>query len=368
MRITKKTSLTHVLKNIYFLKNEPLSIVHFLTNRCNARCSFCFIDFDDPKTFKGELSLNEIEILTKNLGKSLLNVNFTGGEPFARKNIIDIAKKYIDNTPIQSIYVTTNASLPERVETFANSILSYDQSIEQTFQISIDDFPKNHDRVRKIKGLFDNCIDTYKRLKKMENSVSPMVSITVTHENCDNIENIFNYLHNECKIDAFKCTIVRDEGVFTTPIEKKEKIFYAYKWLTDKIQELSNKNILKNYNSSSIQGRLHKKKDFLSWDLIKKMYLKPQYLSPCHAGGLFGIISANGNVYPCEILENKLLGSLRDNEMNFMKIWKSKLTKETKDFIIDSKCNCTYECALTYNIIGNLRYQPSLISSAFNLF
>ena len=93
--ITKKASLPRILNNIYFLKNEPISLVHFITNRCNARCSFCFIDFDNPDTFKGELSLEEIDLLTKNLGKSLLNVNFTGGEPFARKDIIDIAKSYI---------------------------------------------------------------------------------------------------------------------------------------------------------------------------------------------------------------------------------------------------------------------------------
>ena len=93
--ITKKTSFSRVLNNIYFLKNEPISLVHFITNRCNARCSFCFIDFDNPETFKGELSLEEIDTLTKNLGKSLMNVNFTGGEPFARKDIVDIAKLYI---------------------------------------------------------------------------------------------------------------------------------------------------------------------------------------------------------------------------------------------------------------------------------
>ena len=61
--ITKKAKLTRVLKNLYFTRNEPISLVHFLTNRCNARCSFCFIDFDNPKTFSGELSLEEISIL-----------------------------------------------------------------------------------------------------------------------------------------------------------------------------------------------------------------------------------------------------------------------------------------------------------------
>jgi radical SAM protein with 4Fe4S-binding SPASM domain len=366
--LTKNTSSAHVIQNLFFQKKEPISLVHFITNRCNARCSFCFIDFEDPKTFKGELSLKEIDQLTKNLGKSLLNVNFTGGEPFARKDITEIAKKYLDNTTIQSIYVTTNASLPERVINFAKEISNYKNNIELTFQISIDDFPEKHNSVRKIKDLFSKCIDTYMSLKKMNNpNINPVVSITVSEENCDNIRDIYNYLNFDCNIDSIKCTIVRDEGVYNTEPKKKDKIYQAYKWLTDTLKDKILEGEIDNYNSNSIQGRMHKKKDLISWEMVKKMYLKPQFISPCHAGSLFGIITSNGKVYPCEILEDKLLGDLRDNEMNFMKIWNSKITKDTKEYILKSKCNCTYECALTYNILGNWRYTGQLISSAFNL-
>ena len=42
--------------------------------------------------------------------------------------------------------------------------------------------------------------------------------------------------------------------------------------------------------------------------MVKKMYLKPKYLSRCYAGGIFGIIGANGDVLPCEILDKKFLG------------------------------------------------------------
>jgi len=364
--IIKKANFSHVLSNIYFKKTEPVSIVHFLTNRCNARCSFCFINFDDPNTFKNELTLSEIDILTKNLGKSLLNVNLTGGEPFARKDIEEIAKLYVKNTTIQSIYITTNASLPDRVEKFAKNIINFDKNVQLTFQISIDDLPKRHDEVRKIENLFDNCIDTYERLKKINERVNPVISITVSHENCDNIEKIFEYLTVKCKISSLKCTIVRDEGVYKTPIEKKEKIFKAYTWLTNKIKEMTKQKKINNYNLKSIQGKLHNKKDEISWEMVKKMYLEPKYISPCHAAGLFGIITAAGLVYPCEILEDKLLGDLRKNNMNFMKIWKSSTTIKTRDFILNTNCNCTYECALTYNILGNWRYQPQLMSSVFD--
>ena len=120
--IFKKVNPFKFLFNMWVSQNEPISLVHFVTNRCNARCSFCFIDFDDENVFKDELSLKDIETLTKNLGKSIVNVNFTGGEPFARKDLTEIAKLYCKNTTIQSIYITTNGSLPERVKEFAETI------------------------------------------------------------------------------------------------------------------------------------------------------------------------------------------------------------------------------------------------------
>ena len=365
--LVKKTGLNRVVKNILFNRKEPISLGHFVTNRCNARCSFCFIDFDDPKTFSHELTLEEIDKLTKNLGKSLLNVNLTGGEPFARKDLTEIAKKYLTNSTIQSIYITTNASLPERIKNFSEEVSKFDKNAELTFQISIDDLPENHNRVRKIKNLFDNCIETYRLLKKMGDNINPVVSITVTHENCDNIKEIFNYLNKDCGIDAIKCTIVRDEGVYTTPTEKQKKILEAYDWLTNEIKNKMKTREIINYNSNSLQGRLHQKKDIMSWEMIKKMYLEPKYISPCHAGSLFGIISSKGKIHPCEILEGKELGDLRENDMDFMKIWNNQKTKDTKNFILKSKCNCTYECALSYNILGNWRYQTKLAAAALKL-
>ena len=365
--LVKKTGLNRVVKNILFNRKEPISLVHFVTNRCNARCSFCFIDFDDPKTFSHELTLEEIDKLTKNLGKSLLNVNLTGGEPFARKDLTEIAKKYLTNSTIQSIYITTNASLPERIKNFSEEVSKFDKNAELTFQISIDDLPENHNRVRKIKNLFDNCIETYRLLKKMGDNINPVVSITVTHENCDNIKEIFNYLNKDCGIDAIKCTIVRDEGVYTTPTDKQKKILEAYDWLTNEIKNKMKTREIINYNSNSLQGRLHQKKDIMSWEMIKKMYLEPKYISPCHAGSLFGIITSKGKIHPCEILEGKELGDLRENDMDFMKIWNNQKTKDTKNFILKSKCNCTYECALSYNILGNWRYQSKLAAAALKL-
>ena len=175
---------------MWFVKKNPISLVHFVTNRCNARCSFCFIDFDDEKIFKGELSLEEINRFTKTLGKSLVNVNFTGGEPFARKDLLEIAKIYCKNTTIQSIYITTNGSLPERVKNFAEKITKEYPDITLSISISIDDLSNMHDKIRKIEGLFLKCIETYDLLKKIK-GVIPIIQITVSHANFMNIKKLY---------------------------------------------------------------------------------------------------------------------------------------------------------------------------------
>ena len=264
--------------------------------------------------------------------------------------------RYIENIPDKCI---DDLKIPDVRIIRPNNLIIYDNLRKKIY------FIENIFAETKIKNLFDSCVDTYRKLKKIDQRVSPMVSVTVSHENCENIENIFNYLTKDCKIDSLKCTIVRDEGVYKTPQEKREKIFKAYTWLTNKIQEMTKQKKMNNYNSKSLQGKLHSKKDEISWKLVKEMYLIPKYISPCHAGGLFGIISSAGLVYPCEILEDKLLGDLRKNQMDFMKIWRNQATHDVKKFISKSNCNCTYECALTYNILGNWRYQPNLISSIF---
>ena len=108
--------LASFAKNIYLTRAHPVSFVHFVTNRCNARCDFCFIDFDDPATRVGELTLDEIDRLSRTLGPNLKNVNLTGGEPFARKDMTEIARLYLRNTNVESLFITTNGSLPDRIQ------------------------------------------------------------------------------------------------------------------------------------------------------------------------------------------------------------------------------------------------------------
>ena len=102
--------------------------------------------------------------------------------------------------------------------------------------------------------------------------------------------------------------------------------------------------------------------------MVKKIYKDNTYLSPCHASSLFGVITADGKIYPCEILEDKLIGDLRKSDMDFLKVWNSPTNTDVKRFIHKTNCRCTYECAISFNILGNWRYQHKLISSLLNRY
>ena len=187
--------------NISLLKKEPVSLVHFITSRCNARCSFCFIDFDNNDTFKGELNLNEIQKISNSLGSTISNINITGGEPFARKDITEIGEIYLKNKNIVSLFITTNGSLPDRIKKFVNYISPKFSKKNITFSISIDHFQKEHDRIRKIDGLFKNCIESYNFLKGHKKNILCNVAITVSEENYKIVSELYDKLKNNYGIE-----------------------------------------------------------------------------------------------------------------------------------------------------------------------
>ena len=353
-----------LISNVHLTRRNPVSLIHFVTNRCNARCSFCFIDFDNPETFRHELTVDEIDRLSRSLGPNLQNINLTGGEPFARKELLDIARCYFRNTNIRSLFITSNGSLTDRMVDFATAMQREFPDRQVFFSLSVDAFPEEHNRIRKIKDLFDKTLASYHALRDIGGSIGVNVAITVSHENHAAAGKLYEALIEEYGVRAITATIVRDEGVYRIPEDDKRSILEAYDLVTDNIVRDLKSGRLEGYDTATLQGRLMNKKNVLVNRIIKDTYMEPRYVSPCHAGALFGVIGADGAVSPCEILEDRNFGNLRDYDMDFLKLWYDRPAQDAKKWIRESKCHCSYECAWSFNILGNLRYQPSLVSAA----
>ncbi len=356
-------SIINFLKNTYIGWGEPIYLVHFLTYRCNAHCKHCFIDFSNPKIFKNELSLKEIQKISQHLGNSLVNINLTGGEPFLRPDIFEIAQAYFKNSHVLSLYLTTNGAFTEEVKKFIEKFLASKIKGKLIFSISIDDFEIQHDKNRGVKGLFKKAIKTYQIIKNYKKgNLLANVNITITPNNYDQVVNLYKFLKKKYKVDAFTASLMREEGVIKQINQTdKMKIIRAYR----KLSELINQNLSKKKISGfekSFQGRIMNSKNLITYKILSQTYSKPKFIATCPAGALFGVIYPNGDVYPCEILSDKKIGNLRNYNYNFQKLWQSRMATKIKKFIKKTGCNCTYECALSTNIVSHGRYLPPLLS------
>ena len=349
------------ITNMYVTKKEPLSIVHFVTNVCNARCKHCFIDFDHPDIFKGQLTLEEIKKLTKSLGKSLINVNLTGGEPLLRNDFFEIIEAYFTNTPIKSIYITSNGMYTELTKKLLDKFIASRIKGKIIFSFSIDGIGEDHDKIRKVKGLYTNVIRTYRMVQGYgRKNIEAKIGITVTDQNYDKVVEVYRHLRDKMGIKGITAGIMREEGVVKRiDPEVKKKIHEGYTKLIAEIHSDLLSGKMEGYKRD-LQGRLINAKNLIVNNVQVNTYLNPHYVSHCPAAALFGVIGAKGEVYPCEILDKKL-GNLRDYGMDFMKLWNNQKCKEVKKFIKDTNCNCSYECAWSINVISNKKYIPGLI-------
>ena len=126
--------------NTLGLNSVPFGLIHFVTDNCNLRCSHCFIygDFeagDEEARYSGEaLPLASIETLTKSMKGELGVISLTGGEPFLRPDLIDIARAYALNAGARVVEVSTNGWYTDKLDAFVTSFL---ETTEAELYISI---------------------------------------------------------------------------------------------------------------------------------------------------------------------------------------------------------------------------------------
>lgn len=90
----------------------PFELNFAITYLCNSRCKPCNIW--KIKT-KDEFSLEEIKEIAKNI-KFIHWIRLTGGEPFLRKDYVDIVKVLDEQLDLYLLTTPTNALLPDLVE------------------------------------------------------------------------------------------------------------------------------------------------------------------------------------------------------------------------------------------------------------
>lgn len=119
----------------------PRFLTYIVTFTCNARCIMC----DSwRKTSRDDLDLSEISRIFEEL-PDMDAVRLTGGEPFVRKDLLEIAHLAQDKLRPLFLHVTTNGFLTDRIVRFCEQ---RDKTVPLRVLVSIDGVGEKHNAVR----------------------------------------------------------------------------------------------------------------------------------------------------------------------------------------------------------------------------
>ncbi len=251
-----------------------------VTMGCNAKCKHCYTN--GGRKLENEYSKEEIFSIIDNL--SNLNISqmfFTGGEPFLRRDIVDILK-YADSKGID-ILISTNGTIlkEETIEEIKH--IKFRQ-----FQVSIDGIGEVHDRNRG-KGFFEKADHTIDLLKK-HNISNITIGTCITKDNIEQLPEILEYVIRR-KVDKFALMLLLPEGRAT--IDMDVEIETLLKKLDEFWNVYRNNDIHFEFAENCVLPPV-----FIPKDLREKGVHKP-FLVCCSFPNMMGI-GANGDVAPCD--------------------------------------------------------------------
>jgi MoaA/NifB/PqqE/SkfB family radical SAM enzyme len=287
-------------------------------------------------------------------------VEFTGGEPFLRKDLVDIVSKTY-KTSITAGSLTTNGLSTNVITRKTKKILeSIAENKSLTLGVSLDGGRNLYARIRGVDG-FKKALLTFLKLRDLKKeyvNFQPHIAYTISHLNAGNFKEFYEHLNTEEDIGIYE---------FSFTVEHFKRLYYgenpesktaSYKGFRNEAEK-DVKHILNLLDSSKIKIN----KSAVGWikEKFYRFYLKNissfleqpnKMVIPCAASKLSAYIDPYGYVYPCTMWNIKL-GNIK--EMSFSDIWMSEKADYIRRTIKQGKCpNCWTPCEAQPSFLGNL--------------
>ncbi len=320
---------------------QPTFLIYQVTTACNSRCRMCGIWKTKPEN---ELLLREFEHLLGHPFMSRIKwVNLTGGEPFIRKDLVQLVKALKDRCPeLELVAIPTNGFLTRKVlETVQELLELPGQKILVNVNVSIDAIGPKHDELRRTPGAYEKAIATLDELMKLQLSDQNFETGTETvimDHNISDIRSIYSTLkehtphvnltpailspyYNPGEDDCGKMSeqTVNQLVKFLMELRLKEP---AYAYYYTRVSEI-------------LTGPHLRKRTF-----------------PCLGGYKTMYLDARGNVYPCLMLPvpKFSFGNIRDAPID--ELWLGEhardIRKRLKGHLFCIRC--TNNCDIVNNI------------------
>ena len=176
---------SHLLQ---FSRDKKPVVVWNMTQRCNLKCEHCYAHAT-THTAPDELTTQEGKALIDDLSSFGSPVMlFSGGEPFARPDLIELAE-YAVAKGMRSVISTNGTMITEDVAARLKGVgLSY-------VGVSLDGLQATNDHFRGVDGAFDAALRGIRACQKVGLKVG--LRYTITQYNLPDLPGIFDLLERE---------------------------------------------------------------------------------------------------------------------------------------------------------------------------
>jgi MoaA/NifB/PqqE/SkfB family radical SAM enzyme len=283
---------------------KPQAISIEITQKCIARCIMCNIwrsqDVHD-------LSIEDWTLLLSlPYFSDLRELDITGGEPFLRKDLLELIHtisnlKGTHLRKIRSIAITSNGFLTNQIlettEKMAERLAS--KNIDLVMALAMDGIGEIHDKIRNYKDAWtkvDRTIQGLKEIKTKTPNIILGLKTTVLPQNVDQLGSIISYADENGLFTIISPCIITENRYQN--IDRKEDLAFSKNEIEKMIQF---------YKSPHFQWDFHRSRlvNYLETGMIKK---------PCSAGFNYFFIRSNGDVYPCPIIKIKI-GNIKQTKI-----------------------------------------------------
>ncbi len=335
----------------------PVSLIFFVTSRCNLLCTHCFY-WEELNKKKNELTLDEIERISRSI-PNLLSLSLTGGEPYLRPDLPDIAFAFERNSKVRNIQIPSNGLLVDKTVERLEELLRKVRRARVCTGVSLDGPEDIHNRIRQNDRSFERAIETLRRMQKLQPSFPNLfigVALTVSAANQTRLEDFYRFVAEDLRPDGITITLVRGKPIDPSLKEVDLQVY----------REFSRRVIA--YRRAQRAGagwtdRLVIAKEEETYRLIAEAATADHRISPCYGGELIAILSETGEVYPCETLD-KSMGNVRAFNCDFGLLWDGELACKGRRYQNELGCQCTYECAMSVNTLFNPARLASILKNS----
>ncbi|MFH0825747.1 MAG: SPASM domain-containing protein, partial [Pseudomonadota bacterium] len=219
------------------------------------------------------------------------------------------------------------------------------------------------DEIRGKTGSFDQAVITLRELKKLQEQVDPRRLALFAHGtynavNAQEFLDTAKYFTEEVGV-PYSVALIRGSGL---PDDTLKNIdldhFYS---VFKQIMPLVGRGLAKNYPFRRAGAAMAE----IVGDVAYQSAKHDKMTVPCKAGKKCFVITADGNIVLCELL-NIDLGNIRDHNYDPLELLHSDRALNEIRRIAESNCHCTWECFQMVNVWSSPMMLPRIIGKALS--